>query len=119
MSNGCVKQIKDLPHICSPLLVVENSVGKKRLVISLNYLNLYFWKSRFKYEDLEEYFEKDAFMFTFDLKSGYHHIDIHPDYQTYLGFAWESKFYVFTFCRFVCQRLVTSLLKSCDQWLCM
>ena len=31
-------------------------------------------------------------MFTFDLKSGYHHIDIHPDYQTYLGFAWESKF---------------------------
>ena len=35
-------------------------------------------------------------MFTFDLKSGYHHIDIHPDYQTYLGFAWEGKFYVFT-----------------------
>lgn len=79
------------------LLVVQNSVGKKRLVISLQYLNLYLWKCRFKYEDFRtvlECFEKDAFMFTFDLKSGYHHIDIHPDYQTYLGFAWEGKFNV-------------------------
>lgn len=35
-------------------------------------------------------------MFKFDLKSGYHHIDIAPSHQTYLGFAWEEKFYCFT-----------------------
>ena len=38
-------------------------------------------------------------MFTFDLKSGYHHVDIHEDSQTYLGFTWGEgvtrKFYVF------------------------
>ena len=38
-------------------------------------------------------------MFTFDLKSGYHHVDIHKDSQTYLGFSWgegaNRKFYMF------------------------
>ena len=28
-------------------------------------------------------------MISFDLKSGYHHIDIQPDSQTFLGFAWK------------------------------
>ena len=28
-------------------------------------------------------------MFSFDLKSGYHHIDIYPEYCKYLSFAWE------------------------------
>ena len=30
-----------------------------------------------------------TYMFSLDLKSGYHHIDIHPDYQTFLGFTWK------------------------------
>jgi hypothetical protein len=29
-------------------------------------------------------------MISFDLKSGYHHIDIHPGSQTFLGFAWKK-----------------------------
>jgi len=28
-------------------------------------------------------------MITFDLKSGYQHIEIHPDHLTFLGFAWK------------------------------
>ena len=39
------------------------------------------------------------YFITFDLKSGYHHVDIHPDYWSYLGFSWGThvarKFYVF------------------------
>ena len=39
-------------------------------------------------------------MFTFDLKSGYHHVDISPAQWKYLGFAWnrggKKKFFVFT-----------------------
>jgi hypothetical protein len=31
-----------------------------------------------------------------DLKSGYHHVDIHPDFWQFLGFEWEGKYYVFT-----------------------
>ena len=35
-------------------------------------------------------------MFTFDLKAGYHHVEIVPRHRTYLGFAWRSDHYVFT-----------------------
>uniref|UniRef100_A0A1X7VUB7 CCHC-type domain-containing protein n=1 Tax=Amphimedon queenslandica TaxID=400682 RepID=A0A1X7VUB7_AMPQE len=54
---------------------------------------------KFKYEDFRtalDYFEEDAYLFTFDLKSGYHHIDIHVEHQSYLGFQWKDQFYVFT-----------------------
>jgi hypothetical protein len=39
-------------------------------------------------------------MSTFDLRSGYHHIDIHPAYQKYLGFEWEGAYYDYTSCPF-------------------
>ena len=41
-------------------------------------------------------------MITFDLKSGYHHIEIHPDHLRFLGFAWKFpgeasiQYFVFT-----------------------
>ena len=39
-------------------------------------------------------------MFKFDLKSGYHHVDVFGEHQTYLGFSWKInnilKFFVFT-----------------------
>ena len=45
-------------------------------------------------------FQKGDFLFKFDLKSGYHHVDIYEPHQRYLGFAWEVKgivtFFVFT-----------------------
>ena len=44
-------------------------------------------------------FEKGEFMFSFDLKAGYHQVDIHKEYWQYLGFAWDNggvpKYYVF------------------------
>ena len=45
-------------------------------------------------------FTEDDILSKFDLKSGYHHLDIFEPHQKYLGFAWESDdqqhFYVFT-----------------------
>ena len=41
-------------------------------------------------------------MFSFDLKSGYYHVEIIEGHQTYLGFSWkhsnssQKEFYVFT-----------------------
>ena len=35
-------------------------------------------------------------MFTLDLKSGYHHLDIRETDWKYLGFEWQGLFYVFT-----------------------
>jgi hypothetical protein len=41
-------------------------------------------------------------MISFDLKSGYHHIDIHPGSQTFLGFSWKipEGFISFTYYQF-------------------
>ena len=33
------------------------------------------------------YFVKDGYMFSFDLKSGYHNVDIAQEHQTFLGFS--------------------------------
>ena len=41
-------------------------------------------------------FEKGDFLFSFDLKSGYHHVDIATIHQKYLGFSWQRAYYVFT-----------------------
>jgi len=41
-------------------------------------------------------------MMTFDLKRGYHHIEIHPDHLRFLAFAWKFpgeasiRYFVFT-----------------------
>ena len=73
--------------------------GKKRLILDLRYVNKCLDTKRVKYEDWKvalSYFEQDAYMFSFDLKSGYHHIEIHAEHQTFLGFAWENRSYIFT-----------------------
>ena len=40
--------------------------------------------------------EKRDCIFAFDLKSGYHYVDIADVHYSYLGFSWKEKFYVFT-----------------------
>ena len=37
--TGCIDVVAEAPIVCSPLSVVENSVGRKRLVINLRHLN--------------------------------------------------------------------------------
>ena len=99
LASGCVMEVPEPPHVCSPMSVVENSVGKKRLVVNLRHLNRFLWKQKFKYEDLRVamlLFEKGDFLFSFDLKSGYHHIDINEAHFKYLGVSWAGRFYVFT-----------------------
>ena len=36
-------------------------------------------------------FQKGDFMFSFDLKSGYHHVDTYHPHRKLLGFQWEAK----------------------------
>ena len=76
----------------NPLSVSVQPNGKKRFILDLRYVNKHLIKQRVKYEDWKialSYFQKGAFMISFDLKSSYHHIDICPDHQTFLGFAWK------------------------------
>ncbi|KAL5463210.1 hypothetical protein EMCRGX_G032089 [Ephydatia muelleri] len=99
VGGGFVEEVTEQPFICSPVSVVENSAGKKRLVVNLRHVNQYLLKRKFKYEDLRiamMLFSQGELMFSFDLKSGYHHVDIARHHRKYLGFEWERQFYVFT-----------------------
>ena len=46
-----------------------------------------------RYEDANvarEMLKKGDFVFTFDLKSAYHHIMIFEEHRQYLGFSWQN-----------------------------
>ena len=101
LSKGLIKQIQNRPFCCNPLTVAENK--KLRLVLDLRHVNQYVTLQKFKYEDLgtlSHILETGDYFTTFDLVSGYHHVDIHPDYWKYLGFKWTfsdgiTRFFIF------------------------
>lgn len=99
LETGCILQVPFKPVIVNPLSVAVNGSGKKRLILDLSVLNKFVRRDKVKFEDWKvaiQYFQQGCYMFKFDLKSGYHHIDICSSQQTFLGFSWESFFYVFT-----------------------
>ena len=53
-------------------------------------MNQHIFKQKVKFEDwgvVVDYFEKGSHLTKFDLASGYHHLDIFPDHQRFLGFG--------------------------------
>ncbi|XP_065943705.1 uncharacterized protein [Magallana gigas] len=97
--SSCIIQVPFIPVVVNPLSVAMNSSGKKRLILDLSVLNKFVRRDKVKFEDWKialQYFQKGFHMFKFDLKSGYHHIDICSAQQTFLGFSWNNLFYVFT-----------------------
>ena len=89
LANGCIVEHSVPPFCVNPLSVAE---GKKlRLVIDLRHVNSFLDRFKFKYEDLRslsQVLEEGQWFFTWDLKSGYHHVDICLEHQMYLGFSW-------------------------------
>ena len=99
VKSNRVVQTPFKPWVVSPLSVSTNKSGKKRLILDLRILNKLLWKQKMRFEDWKiavEYFEKDSFCFKFDLSKGYHHINIFPGHQTFLGFSIKGKYYCFT-----------------------
>lgn len=72
--------------------------AKQRLVLDARHVNPHLFKYKHKYENAEvskNVFEAGDFIFSFDLKSAYHHIMMHELDKEYLGFKWNNKYYVF------------------------
>ena len=87
-----IEEVFSSPDIVNPLSVSVQSSGKKRLILDLRHTNLHIYKQKFRCEDLhatKNVFLKDFFVFSFDLNSGYHHVDIFSDHQKYLAFSWD------------------------------
>ena len=90
LKTGAAVEVFEKPTVVNPLTVAQNS-KKKRLVLDLRHVNQCLIVDKIKFEDWKTallYADKDNYMFSFDLKSGYHHIDIHEDFHQYLGFSW-------------------------------
>jgi len=61
--------------------------------------------------------------FSFDLKSGYHHVEIFQPYQTFLSFSWdfqgETRYYIFTVLPFglsAAPYIFTKILRPLVAW---
>ena len=118
------------PDLINLLSVSVQSSGKKRLILDLRHVNLYVFKRTFCSEDLSvaiQIFSKGFYLFKFDLKSGYHHVEIFPEHRKYLAFSWdfgdgEVKYFQFTVFRFGLSSapyLFTKLLKPIlTSWRC-
>ena len=93
VATNCVVYCTECLTVCSPLSVVVSARGKKRLVLDLRYVNQFILLTKFRYEGLNiipQLFSKGDYFITFDLKSGYHHVDINHDCWPYLGFSWGT-----------------------------
>jgi hypothetical protein len=96
--TGAAMRVSERPWIISPLGVVPKGVDKLRLILDLRYINSFLRIDSFKYESLKtipHLCKLKDLLFSVDLKSGYHHVDIHQDYWKFLGFEWEGQYYVF------------------------
>ena len=105
--NKCLEVLDHPPAIVNPLSVSIQSSGKKRLILDLRHVNLYILMqiclnlvsllmktSPFgnQCEDLSvalKVMSKGYYLFKFDLKSGYHHMEIFPEHRKFLAFAWD------------------------------
>lgn len=99
LHKGIITKCDFPPTVVNPLSVAQNSQGKKRLILDLRHVNKCVRKDRFKLEGVKnaiQYCKVNDCMFKFDLKSGYHHLDINPFHVQYLGFCWKETHYCFS-----------------------
>ena len=130
LRTKCVEILDHQPDIFNPLSVSIQPSGKKRLILDLRHVNLYVFKRKFRCEDISvalQIFSKGFYLFKFDLKSGYHHVEIFPEHWKYLAFSWDFgdgvvKYFQFTVLPFGLSSapyLFTKLLKPIlSSWRC-
>ncbi|MES9972159.1 MAG: reverse transcriptase domain-containing protein, partial [Candidatus Thiodiazotropha sp.] len=102
LSLGCITEVNRVPFVVNPLTVAYGKSGKPRLVLDCRHINPHLIKFKHKYEDVSvarELFRNHEYLFTYDLKSAYHIIEIFPEHRQYLGFSWKDShgvhYYVF------------------------
>ena len=83
------------PHLVLPITIEPS---KPRLCHEERFLNLWISDLPFKLDhlaDLPRYVLPGHFQTTFDDKSGYQHVRLHPSSETYFGLEWDNFFFVF------------------------
>jgi len=104
VQSGAAVEWLTQPTVVSPLAVAYRDMGpdtppKKRLIWNGRYVNSFIVAQKFKYESLaivRDLLSWHGTLWSFDLTSGYHHVELHRDFHTFVAFSWQGKFYVFT-----------------------
>ena len=94
LKNGVVKECFEVPYTVNPLTVAQNKGNKLRLVLDLRTINPRIVLEKTKFEDLTfaaQFFRQHQFFLNFDLKSGYHHIDIFEPIKSFLVFLGQFR----------------------------
>ncbi|KAK3263188.1 hypothetical protein CYMTET_27992 [Cymbomonas tetramitiformis] len=103
VQSGAAEEWFTRPEVISPLAVAYRDTGpdsppKKRLIWNGRYVNSFIVVQKFKYESLaivRDLLGWYGTLWSFDLTSGYHHVELHSDFHTYVAFSWKGRFYVF------------------------
>lgn len=88
LHTGRVVETKERPIVVNPLSV-SGGKEKRRLILDCRHINPHIFKERFKFDNWKimlEFVQAGGYMFKFDLKQGYHHVEINPSQWGYLGY---------------------------------
>jgi hypothetical protein len=90
----------DKPWLIMPLIVEPKPgrSGRFRLIHDCRFLNVLLDKWPFTMESLAQFVKELSFMdklFSVDIESAYHHIEIAPRHRTLIGFRFEGATYVY------------------------
>ena len=91
IAANCISVVHSRPWVVNPLTVSVRTEGKKRLVLDLRHVNPHLFKYKFKCEDIstaQQLLGEGYYLYTFDIKIAYHHVEIFDSHRTYLGFQW-------------------------------
>ena len=100
LKNNCIVRCNYTEKtLCvSGISVVPKRSGDFRLILDLRRVNTHCVPRRFSYTDINsalEIVDPDDLLVTLDIKSGFHHIKVHPEHTQYLGFKFEGIYYKF------------------------
>ena len=95
LATKAIRRSSTRPHNLSPLTI---ETGKPRLCFDGRFINLFAKHMPFSMPSvglITQLCPLGSPQATFDHKSAYHHIAIHPNEQTYFGFEWRGVYFVF------------------------
>ena len=102
--NGCISRWSVKPCCVSRISTVPKQDGSLRLVTDLRKVNQHLkGNKKFVYESIDSALDvirpKDKLV-TLDIKNGFFHCKVDSKFQTFLGFSYRKRYYVWKVCPF-------------------
>ena len=102
LTKQCISEVTYIPRVVNPLTVLISCSGKKRLVLDCRHINLdlFNFKCCFKGKSVaRQLFSQGDHLFSFYIRSAYHHCMVFTSHCTFLGSSWQvdgkTKYFVF------------------------